>query len=77
VQFGERFKAQGNHKESESRSLISNCGLRILGFSLCSMLNAPCSNPYAVYLVPSTLAAYAAKVAVDPTQLTAKVSPSS
>ena len=36
-----------------------------------------CLAPYAVYLVPATLAAYAAKVAVDPTQLIAKVLPSS
>ena len=36
-----------------------------------------CLAPYAVYLVPAALAAYAAKVAVDPTQLIAKVSPSS
>ena len=33
-------------------------------------------TPY-VCLVPATLAAYAAKVAVDPTQLIAKVLPSS
>ena len=36
-----------------------------------------CLVPYALYLVPPTLAAYADRVAVDPTQLIAKVLPSS
>ena len=36
-----------------------------------------CLVPYALYLVPATLAAYADRVAVDPTQLIAKVLPSS
>ena len=39
--------------------------------------NKICLVPYALYLVPATLAAYAAKVAIDPTQLIAKVLPSS
>jgi len=39
--------------------------------------NKICLVPYAVHLVPGTLAAYAARVAVDPTQLIAKVLPSS
>jgi hypothetical protein len=33
--------------------------------------------PYALDLMPAALAAYAAKVAIDPTQLIAKVLPSS
>lgn len=60
-------------------SIEKNRKFAIRNSKLNSWLLTPyvCLVPYALYLVPATLAAYAAKVAVDPTQLIAKVLPSS
>jgi hypothetical protein len=58
---------------------IFRAGSQFRNSKLNSWLLTPyvCLVPYAVRLAPKTLAAYAAKVAVDPTQLTANVSPNS
>ena len=67
----------GHGAQSIEKNAISQSAIRLLATDPWILTPYDCLAPCTLRLAPATLATYAVKVAVDPTQLTAKALPSS